>query len=334
MLKVRFGIFIALFALFLTGFTSAQDTTDIPTRDREFETNTDDTFRQGQQDPTTQAQVEDLRNRLNLTEDQVTRVNDVMTRYQTESGTLQDTPETMDYTRTEMQRRYSTEIENILSEDQRTQWRTYGPTWWNSVNNPNGTDSPNLNDDTDINQGTDVDRNRTEDNRIDTTPNVDTEVDRNRTEDNQIDTDANVNTDADIRRNTDDTFRQDQFQQDPTNTDTQTQVEDLRNRLNLTEDQVSRVNDVMTRYQTESGTIQDTPETMDYTRTEMQRRYSTEIENILTEDQRTQWRTYGQTWWNSVNNPNETDSPNLNDDDTDMNQDTDVDTNTDDTDLR
>jgi hypothetical protein len=193
MLKVRFGILIAAFVIFFTGINTAQqDTTDTPTRDREFETETDtyqndtyqnntdqnDTFQQDE-NTTTQAHIDDLRSRFNLTEDQVTRLNDVMVRYQSESTTIQGTPETNTTQRSEIQRRYNTEIEDILSEDQRIQWRSYSETWWNSVNSTGN----NMDDGTDLNR----DSQRESDTEMDTETDTDTPRDNTDT-----DTDTDV----------------------------------------------------------------------------------------------------------------------------------------------
>jgi hypothetical protein len=137
MFKVRFGILIAVFVLFVSGIMVAQqDTTGRPPVDRDFET---ETF-QEDANTTTQPWTDDLRSRLNLTDDQVTEVNDIMLRYQRESTTLQSSPETMTTDRSELQNRYSTEIESILDEDQRTQWRSYSNTWWDNINTQNMND--------------------------------------------------------------------------------------------------------------------------------------------------------------------------------------------------
>jgi len=130
MFKKRFGIFIAVFVLSLSGIIIAQDTTDRNVRDQEYKS---DTFQQDG-NTTSQAWVDDLRSRLNLSDDQVTQLNDVMVRFNRESSTLQDTPETIGHSRAELQKRYSTEIESILDENQRTQWQAYKDTWWNNVN--------------------------------------------------------------------------------------------------------------------------------------------------------------------------------------------------------
>jgi hypothetical protein len=164
MLKVRFGIIIAVFVLFVSGVMLAQqDTTDIPTIDRDYDTGT---FEQDA-NPWT----EDLRSQLNLRDDQVTEINDIMLRYQRESATLQGSPETMEGTRTEVQRRYSTEIESILDDNQRNQWRTYSDTWWNNVNTQ--TTEGQFQQERDIHQ----DR----DDQWDTERPIDTETDRDNT---------------------------------------------------------------------------------------------------------------------------------------------------------
>jgi hypothetical protein len=129
MLKSRFGILIAVFVLFITGAITAQDTTDFPTRDQGFDTEYQQ--QNGTQDVRTQVYVDDLRTRLNLREDQVQEINDVLTRYNREAATTESTDPTVN--NTELQDRYSSEIEAVLDENQKTQWRSYSDQWWNSV---------------------------------------------------------------------------------------------------------------------------------------------------------------------------------------------------------
>jgi hypothetical protein len=178
MFKVKFGIFIAIFVLFVAGIAVAQqDTTDVYTQPREgeFDINTYETDA-----ITTEPWTNDLRDRLNLTEDQVSEVNDIITRYQRESTEVQGT-ETMG-TRTEVQNRYSTEIESILDENQRIQWREYSTTWWDNVNNNSfeenrydnqGTEDQNW----DNQRESDIERDRTVDPDYDTETDSDTETD-------------------------------------------------------------------------------------------------------------------------------------------------------------
>jgi hypothetical protein len=135
MFKARYGIFIAVFVLFVSGLTFAQqDTTDYRIGEPGYQSGHDMI---DQDVSTVQPWTDDLRTRLNLREDQVDELNDIMLRYHRESTTLQGTPETMDNSRFELQRRYGTEIEGVLDENQRTQWQTYSTTWWDNVNNNN-----------------------------------------------------------------------------------------------------------------------------------------------------------------------------------------------------
>jgi hypothetical protein len=185
MFKVRFGIFIAVF-LFVSGVMFAQqDTTDFQTRDRDYNTGTMD-----QDATTTQPWTEDLRTRLNLREDQVTDINDIMLRYQRESTNIQGTPETMDNSRTELQRRYSTEIEGVLDENQRMQWQNYSDTWWNNVNTHNIDGTHKDQDFREQDQNVDPEQDQYD------TDTYDTETD---TYDTDTQTDTETDTDTDVR---------------------------------------------------------------------------------------------------------------------------------------
>jgi hypothetical protein len=174
MLKARYSIFIAFFVLFVSGFTVAQqDTTDYRIGEPGYQTGTD----MMDQDATTvQPWTDDLRTRLDLREDQVNDINDIMLRYHRESTTIQGTPETMDNNRSELQRRYGTEIENVLDENQRTQWQTYSTTWWENINNDTFQEGQ-------IDQQRDFERDR--DDQFDT--------------DMERDTDTDTETDTEIR---------------------------------------------------------------------------------------------------------------------------------------
>jgi hypothetical protein len=180
MFKVRFGIFIAVFVLFVAGISVAQqDTTDIYTQPREGE------FDRGTYEndvhTTTKPWTDDLRSRLNLRDDQVSEINDIMLRYHRESTEIQGSPEVMGTDRMELQNRYSTEIESILDDNQRTQWETYHNTWWDNVNNTRfeqeGTEGQyDTRDEYERQRESDIERDRNIDSE------VDTEVDRDNTE--------------------------------------------------------------------------------------------------------------------------------------------------------
>lgn len=130
MVKSGFGIFIAFLVLLFTGILTAQDTNDSQNKNRDLNK---DPFLQDE-NATSQVWVDDLKNKLSLSDDQATQLSDILFRYNRESSILQDTPETIGNTRSELQKRYSTEIEGILDENQKTQWQSYKDSWWNSVN--------------------------------------------------------------------------------------------------------------------------------------------------------------------------------------------------------
>jgi len=153
MAKSGFGIFVAFFVLFFTAALIAQDTNDSKKKDREFNK---DPFLQDE-NATSQVWVDDLKNKLNLSDDQTVQLSDILFRYNRESSTLQDTPETIGKTRSELQKRYSTEIEGILDENQKTQWQSYKDTWWNSVNSGAKHKGTEINRDYQNKMGTDSD---------------------------------------------------------------------------------------------------------------------------------------------------------------------------------
>jgi len=168
MFKKGFGVFIAIFVLF-SGIMLAQDTTDSRTFDRQYDTNTmqDDAV-----NPDVQRWTDDLKMRLSLTEDQSTQVNEILTRYHNEVGNLSQTPgldqppTNMENSRSELQKQYNTEIESVLTENQKTQFRAYSDTWWGTINNPGVQQEEFQNEqqqnESDVEQESDVERDNTD----------------------------------------------------------------------------------------------------------------------------------------------------------------------------
>ena len=98
--------------------------------------------------------TETLNNRLNLTDDQRTRINSILMDYQTRKSQLGATSDPMT-----LQNDVNRQIEGVLDDNQRTNWDTYSTTWWTEINRGTGTGTEiDINrQSTDINKDTDTD---------------------------------------------------------------------------------------------------------------------------------------------------------------------------------
>jgi hypothetical protein len=79
--------------------------------------------------------TETLNTRLNLTDDQRTRVNSILMDYQTRKSQLGATSDPMT-----LQNDVNRQIEGVLDDNQRTNWDAYSTAWWTEINRGAGTD--------------------------------------------------------------------------------------------------------------------------------------------------------------------------------------------------
>jgi hypothetical protein len=79
--------------------------------------------------------TETLNTRLNLTDDQRTRINSILMDYQTRKSQLGATSDPMT-----LQSDVNRQIEGVLDDNQRTNWDAYSSAWWTEINRGAGTE--------------------------------------------------------------------------------------------------------------------------------------------------------------------------------------------------
>jgi hypothetical protein len=75
----------------------------------------------------------------------------------------------------------------------------------------------------------------------------------------------------------------------------------VHNEFQLRDDQRTRLNDIMVDYQRERAMIGSDIPDRDQRLQELQMRYNQRLDGVFEENQRTNWQTYRQNWWNDIN---------------------------------